>query len=342
VSVEAPTEGATEEARETKPESAAAPSTEAAPRPSKPRNALPVWLRTPPARAREARRPAPTPREIRWWVGVVWLALSALLLGLVAHVAIVGSLQHTRSQQVLYEELRGNLAEAISPLGQLGTDGTLVANGTPVALMTIARLSLSEVIVQGTTPTDLMLGPGHRRDSVFPGQAGTSIIMGRQATYGGPFSALGSLVPGDVIKVTTGQGEQRYKVFSIRRDGDLLPEVLPAGEGRLELISAEGIPLAPSGAIHVDAALETDVVTGPAPVFTSQVLNPSELAMASDPQGWVTTLLWLQWLFIAVVAVRWARSTWGIWQTWIVAVPILLALGAGTANAAMTMLPNLL
>lgn len=323
------------------PQSTPEPVTETVPL-AKRRQTLPVWLRKPPKRRRESTRTPPSPREIRWWVGVMWLALSALLLGLVAHVSIVGGLQHARSQHVLYDDLRGNLAEAISPLGQLTTDSTIVPSGTAVALLEIPRLSLSEVVVQGTTPTDLMLGPGHRRDTVFPGQVGTSILMGRQATYGGPFNAIGSLIPGDVITITTGQGEHRYEVFSIRRDGDLLPEPLPAGEGRLELISAEGIPLAPTGAIHVDAALVTDVVDTPAPVFTTEVLDPSELAMASDSHGWLSTLLWLQWLIFAVIGVRWARSVWGIWQTWIVAVPILLALGAGTANAAMTMLPNLL
>lgn len=303
--------------------------------------ALPFWLRTPPKRL-SAPRPAPTPREIRWWVGVVWLVLSALALGFVAHVTLVGSLQHARSQFVLYQDLRSSLALATTPLGQLDVDGVLVPNGTAVAYLTIDAIDVAEVIVQGTHASDLAAGPGHRRDTVMPGQEGTSVIMGRQSTYGGPFSMLAALSPGDEIEVTTAQGVSRYEVIGIRQEGDLLPQPIGAGEGRLELITADGIPLAPTGALHVDAELLTEVKETPAPVFTQAVLDPAEGTMASDPGAWFPILFWSQWLAVAAVALRWVRSRWGMWQTWVIAVPVLLALGAATAGATMAVLPNLL
>jgi LPXTG-site transpeptidase (sortase) family protein len=273
---------------------------------------------------------------------VVWLLLSALLLGFVAHVTIVGSLQHNRSQYLLYNELRTSLALATTPNGQLDVNSKLVPNGTPVALITIPRIHVTEVVVQGTRSSDLAQGPGHRRDTVMPGQEGTSVIMGRQSTYGGPFGYLNALVPGDEITVVTGQGTSKFTVFGIRRDGDLLPETLAKGSGRLELVTADGIPLAPSGALHVDASLTGDVKTTPSAVFTKEVLDPSELTMAIDPTGWFAALFWFQWLAVAVIALRWVRSRWGRWQTWMIAVPALLALGAVTANSAIAMLPNLL
>lgn len=303
--------------------------------------ALPFWLRKRPAR-KSTPRPAPTPREIRWWVGVVWLLLSALALGFVAHVTLVGSLQHARSQFVLYQDLRTSLALATTPLGQLDVDGVLVPNGTPIAYLTIESINVSEVIVQGTRSSDLTNGPGHRRDSVMPGQEGTSIIMGRQSTYGGPFSMLGALEPGDEIEVVTAQGTSRYSVIGIRQEGDLLPQPVGDGEGRLELVTADGLPLAPSGALYVDAELLTEVKETPSPVFTEKVLDPSEFAMASDLSAWFGILFWLQWLAAAAVALRWVRTRWGMWQTWVIAVPVLLALGAATAGATMAVLPNLL
>jgi len=306
-------------------------------------SSLPFWLRNPP-KNRRVRKPPPTPREARWWAGVVWLLLSTLLLGFVAHVALVGSLQHARSQYTLYQELRQTLALATAPLGQLDVNGVLVAEGTPIGFMTIdtPNFTLNQVLVQGTTGGILAQGPGHRRDTVMPGQAGTSIIMARQATYGGPFGYVGSLEPGDVITVTTGQGESRFEVIGLRRAGDLLPQPLKAGEGRLELITADGIPLTPSGALYVDATLVTEVKQTPSPVFTKEVLSPAEFPMAGDPAGILPTLFWSQLLLAAVFGLRWVRSRWGMWQTWIVSVPILLALGAATANSAMTLLPNLL
>jgi sortase A len=312
----------------------------AAPR-STPALKLPFWLRTPPKKKRTL-APAPGPRQIRWWIGVVWFLIAGLLLGFVGHVTGVGVLQHLRSQQLLYEQLRTDLAKAVTPLGQLDFSEKLVPFGTPLGVITIDRIGLSEVFVQGTRPTDLTSGPGHRRDTVYPGQAGTSILMGRQTTYGGPFSALKDLVPGDKISVTTGQGVQKFTVFGIRRDGDLLPAPIASGEGRLELVTADGLPLMPSGTLHIDATLNSKVMETPSAVFTKEVLDPGELELADDASSLFSSLFWLQWLVAAAIALRWARGRWGIWQTWIVGIPLMLALGAATADSAISTLANLL
>ncbi len=317
--------------------SAVAPS----PAAQRPPVKLPFWLRSRPTRP-ASRRPAPTPRELRWWFGVTWLIVSALALGFVAHVTLVGSLQHSRAQYVLYQELRTSLALATTPLGQLGVEGELVPHGTPVAYLTIESIGVAEVVVQGTLASDLTNGPGHRRDSLMPGQEGTSIILGRQSTYGGPFSLLGALETGAEIEVVTAQGTSRYSVIGIRQEGDLLPQPVGAGEGRLELVTADGLPLAPTGALYVDAELVTEVKETPSPVFTEAVLDPAERAMASDASAWFGILFWLQLLVAASIALRWVRSRWGMWQTWVIAVPVLLVLGAATAGATMAILPNLL
>ena len=160
-----------------KPSDAEQPVASTANSPRQP--SLPFWLRKRPTR-RRPRKPAPTPRDVRWWVAVAWLLVSAILLGFVAHVSLVGSLQHARSQYTLYQELRTTLALATAPLGQLDVDGVLVPDGTPIGVITIetGSITLNEVFVQGTTGQVLTNGPGHRRDTVMPGQEGTSVIMG--------------------------------------------------------------------------------------------------------------------------------------------------------------------
>lgn len=311
--------------------------------PPKPPVRLPIWLRTPPRKPLQ-RTPPLTPAEPRWWFGVMWLAASALLLGFVAHVTLVGSLQHARSQYALYQELRADLAEATAPLGQLDFDEVLVPDGAPIGIISIdtPEVKVDEVFVQGTTGSVLTSGPGHRRDTVMPGQEGTSIIMGRQATYGGPFGYLSALEPGDRITITTGQGESTYEVIGLRREGELLPQALQEGEGRLELITAEGSPLLPSGVLYIDADLTGEVKDTPSAVFTDAVLRPAEFPMAPDEDGWFSVLFWSQLVTAAAIAVRWVRGRWGVWQTWTIAIPILLPLGAATSNAVMNVLPNLL
>ena len=128
-----------------------------------------------------------------------------------------------------------------------------------MAVIEIPTLNIREVVEQGTTSQVLMDGPGHRRDSVFPGQAGTSVIMGRRSAYGGPFGKLASLRPGDRVTVTTGQGVQKFGVLDVRRAGDPLPVAPAAGESRLVLITATGAAYVPGGVLRVDAKLLSTV-----------------------------------------------------------------------------------
>lgn len=301
---------------------------------------LPFWLRQP--ANRPVKRPRPNPRQARWWVGVVWLLLSFVMLGFVAHVTLFGILQHARNQAAGYDELRTSLAKAETPLGQLDLNKNLVHDGTPLALLSIPKLGLSEVVRQGTTSDVTRLGVGHRRDSPLPGQAGISILFGRQSAYGGPFGGLAALVPGDTISVTTGQETRTFTVFGLRRAGDPLPQKLASKAGRLELVTADGPPLASSGVLYVDASLKGTPSEAPAAVLTSRALDPGEQTMGTNGSGLLPLLFIFQWLAIASALTRWLVQKWGRWQTWIVASPVLLVLGATTADCAMALLPNLI
>ncbi len=120
-----------------------------------------------------------------------------------------------------------------------------------------------------------------------------------------------------------------------------LPAAAEAGTGRLELVTADGLALVPFGVLYVDATLAGKADATPSPVFLSQAIDPSEKAMHSDPAGLLPFLFGLQWLLTAAVASRWLSRSWGRWQAWIVSVPVLLVLGATTADAAASLLPNL-
>ena len=211
----------------------------------------------PPAVAPPASAPSPEPEPASGppraervgfaFAGAALCVLAALLLGFAANLTIVGHLQHSRDQQTAYDEFRRQLALGIAPVGQQTYDGKLLEPGAPVALLRIPVLGLKEVVGESTTSGVLMSGPGHRRDTPLPGQAGTSVIMGRQWGYGSPFNDLHQLPVGTEIRVTTGQGTATYEVSAIRREGDPLPPVLKEDEGRLTLITADGGPYTPSG-----------------------------------------------------------------------------------------------
>ena len=127
-----------------------------------------------------------------------WMLLQMLVLG---------RLSETRAQHLLYLEYRSQLATETAPTGALDFDGKPVAEGSPVALMSIPAIGLHDVIVaDGTASGDLLDGPGHLRTTPLPGNVGTSLVMGRSTTYGAPFGKITSLRPGDEINVLGAQG----------------------------------------------------------------------------------------------------------------------------------------
>lgn len=267
--------------------------------------------------------------------------LAALLLGFALHVGVVSHVLAARSQSLAFADLREQLAEGVAPVGQT-LDGTLLEAGAPVALLELPGDGVPLVVLEGTSSSVLAQGPGHRRDTALPGQAGTAVVFGRRASYGGPFSEVGALQPGRVITVTTGQGEAAYRITGVRRAGDPVPPPVAAGGGRLTLVTATGLPYLPSGTVRVDADLVTDAQPSPPRPVTAGQLGPEDKPLAGDRGVLVGLVLWSQLLLLAACGFAWARVRWGVRQAWVVGVPVLAAVGLATAHAAAGLLPNLL
>jgi sortase A len=96
------------------------------------------------------------------------------VLGFAGYLYVLSSVQESRSQVLEYARLRGELAGQVAPLGP-------TAPGSPVAVLDIPGIGVRNmVVVEGTSPENLTLGPGHLRDTPLPGQAGVSEIFGRR------------------------------------------------------------------------------------------------------------------------------------------------------------------
>ncbi|GIG61220.1 sortase [Longispora fulva] len=295
-----------------------------------------------PAGPPEVVRAVRPPRFAVYLPGTALSLLSVLALGFASQVALLSHVRHERTQQTAYADFRADLARATAPVGQLDeTTGRLYEPGTPVAVLEIPAIGLHEVVFEGTAGGVLESGPGHRRDTVFPGQAGTSVLMGRRASYGAPFRDLDLLSSGATVTVTTGQGVHSYRVLGVRRSGDLEPPPSTTG-GRLVLVTAAGQPFLPDDVIQVDADLTTPAQPhGPRPL-KGTALSASETALAGESEVWTPLLLWAQALTIAAFGVAWARVRWGRAQAWVVGVPVLTALGLTVADHLVRLLPNLL
>jgi sortase A len=86
--------------------------------------------------------------------------------------------------------------------------------GEGMAIIRIPKLGASYawVIVEGVSPSDLRLGPGHYPNSALPGEVGNFAVAGHRTTYGAPFSGLDALDPGDAIVIETADTYFTYRV----------------------------------------------------------------------------------------------------------------------------------
>ena len=286
----------------------------------------------PPRRAAKPPLPRVTASAV-WVVG----AVGALALWALIYPILIGALQEQDTQQQLFGELRYELSQATAPLGP-------TTYGRPVALLDSPGAGLhGAVVVEGTGGQDLQKGPGHLKGSVLPGQIGTSVLLGRSVTFGAPFRQVGRLHRGDEITVTTGQGEFRYVVERLRHPGDPNPPALGADQSRLVLGTAAGsgwrAGFAPTSVVYADALLRGKAQ--PSDGRASQLaVSTAEWPMGTSTQPLLLLVLWLQGLLVSVVAACWLKARWGWMRAWVVAVPVLLAVGIGASGAAAQMLPN--
>ena len=117
---------------------------------------------------------------------------------------------------------------------------------------------------------------------------------------------------------------------------------LQPGEGRLTLATADGAPYVPNGLVEVDAKLTSPPVDPQGTVVESALLAPAEQALAGDSSAAVGLVMWSALLLAASVALVWMSLVWGRWQVWIVAVPVVAALGVAVSNHIVMLLPNLM
>lgn len=267
--------------------------------------------------------------------------LALLSLTLLLHLLVLSGVSHARDQAVLYDAFRADVA------GGFVSVGPTAEVGSPVALLTIPAIDVSQVVVEGTASGDLRAGPGHRRDTVLPGQVGVSVVQGRAVTFGGPFARLDELAVGDTVEVVGAQGRQRLAVTGLRRAGDPLPGPLADGEARLTLVTAATDTAL--GRLSTGEVLYVDTSTVPVDGegFAAPGGVPSAVPEGEKPQRVDTAalpLLGLQLggLCAAVVGIALLRRRVPGALVWAVSSPVVLALSWATADSASRLLPNLL
>jgi sortase A len=204
-----------------------------------------------------------------------------------------------------------------------------------VAIIEIPSIGVhGAVVVQGTTPQNLMVGPGHLPDTPLPGQTGVAVIYGRRAAFGGPFSHLAQLRPGATITAITGQGTSTYTVAAVADSRQIIKDTVP---DRLVLLTASS-PVIPSYYIEVDARLASPPRPSAGVVRT---VYPSELPMAGDPATLSLTMAWALALALVAAVGTIAALRWSFWPAYLAVVPVALAVLWNLYESLAALLPNM-
>ncbi len=292
---------------------------------------LPISV-PPLADAAGSRSPAPkTSRQIAS-VAKSGLTLFAGLCAALALFLFVGTgFVHSRDQISLHRQFRSMAQNGLlPPLTDQQGRALPIAIGSPVALLEIPRLSLSQVVVEGSNGSRTESGPGHLPVTPLPGQFGNSVIVARRMTYGGPFRHLDRLRAGDEIRAVTGRGTVTYRVFAAgsvpsaqRAPFGTLDDGAPAHNtiNSLTLVTSDP-PLVSDARFVVQAQL-----VGPAYGFTPAPYqaHAEDLGLAGERGAWLPLIGVLELLLIACVGAVWLFRRWNRSCAWIVAVPTVAA-----------------
>lgn len=279
-----------------------------------------------PSKDRRERRPLTTAKAIA--IGLMTVA--GLIAAFCGYLFIGSALQASRAQDVMYEDVREQLAQATVPVSGV------IAPGTPLGVLQVPKLGIDTVFVQGSASEWTMKGPGLRPDTVLPGQQGVSMIIGRRATYGAPFAHLDEMQTGDVIVVTTGQGRFEYVVDMVRTTDapDTKIESVPA---RLSLVTSDPA-ITPTRSLFVSAQLDGKAL----PASTGTVALPADAPGEGSKSHLVSLLLWSQLLLVVTCAFAWAALKVPGRALWIGAVPVFIALLWVVFENLAVLLPNTL
>jgi len=248
--------------------------------------------------------------------GLAASTVGLCLLLFVGYVYSFSTLQQQRAQHILLNEFTsGNRTTILTAKS--------VPEGEPAGVLTVPAIGLTQVIVEGTTATDLLKGPGLMPGTARPGSLGNSVLAGHRTIAGSPFANLNRLRPGDGMVVVTPQGRYVYRVLAVgtTRTGQRDP-TSPNRHPRLTLVTSSP---AGNGRLYVVAALRTTPNRLPIPRHPP---TPAERGLSGDGAAVVPSIVWGLLLAAAFAVTFYAywRFRGRHWSVYLLSTPVLLAI----------------
>ncbi len=127
---------------------------------------------------------------IRRHYSAVLIVVGVLLLGYVGWE--YGDMAWSQHQ------LQKQWAEQQAKASSVSHDPAQVATDDGLTRITIPKIDLAAVVVEGTNRKQLMLGPGHMKETAAPGENGNAVITAHRDTF---FRHIYELSKGDNIEI---------------------------------------------------------------------------------------------------------------------------------------------
>jgi sortase A len=280
-------------------------------------------------------------RRVIRGTGKTLIAAGVLILLFVAYQLWGTGIAHNRDQKRLRSKFAAELATPPTVPAAATSPSTTPQPLAPsenvcaecAAVISIPKIGLDEVVVEGVGVEELKQGVGHYPDTKMPGEKGNAALAGHRTTYGHPFNRIDELGPGDDIMVTTRAGTFRYEFMEQKVvSPDTVSVLDDTPDDRLTLTTCNPKYSAAQRLIVV-AKLMSPPITPPAAAPTTPAPPRSqELAAGDVPAGLsgagATTRPAIAWGIIAacVWLAAWAVGRWSgrRWTAYLVGTPIFL------------------
>ena len=134
------------------------------------------------------------------------------LLGWCALVLVDGWIAQSIARQSLdvpAAPLRGVVAHTPAPVPAVSPTTASPARGAALATLSLPRVGLSAVVLQGSDATTLRHGPGHLEGTALPGEPGNDVIAGHRDSF---FRPLRNVAVGDDVFLDGPGGRAHYRV----------------------------------------------------------------------------------------------------------------------------------
>ena len=155
-----------------------------------------------------------------------WARFTLSGLSLVLLVAAVGLLGYPLYTNVRQHRIQQRLTHQFaSPELKQSYQARTAKVGDALTRITIPKINVDVVVVEGTTPSALKGGAGHYPATPLPCEEGNVAIAGHRTTYGKPFANVDQLKKGDLVTLETPIGTCTYALsqdpFVVLADGKL-------------------------------------------------------------------------------------------------------------------------